>query len=187
MKTVDVLYEGAIEVKGSKFLSYLVPIASYELHLEEIKAKHPKARHVVTAGRFFNDEGQIEEFFSDDREPKGSAGFPTLKVLQGNEMIESAIITVRYFGGTLLGVGGLVRAYSDSANDAIKNAPYIEYKKQQRKTFTIKYADISKAEYLFGKFSLTVLQKDFGNDGGSFTCAGEEKNIECFEREFFER
>jgi len=186
LKCVEEIAQGALEVKGSRFISFLLPHTLYEQTLKKIKDDHPKARHIVVAGRFFNADGQLEEFFSDDREPKGSAGFPTLKVLQGNELVESAIITVRYFGGTLLGVGGLVRAYGDSANLAIKNGKIVEYKKLEDRLYRILYRDISRAEYILNKHSITIIKKEFNEDGGDFVCQGEAERLLNFERDFGE-
>ena len=105
-----------LEVKQSKFIAHLVPYDKYLTTLTYLKNKHPKARHFVTAYRYLNEYEQIVEHSSDDGEPKGTSGKPSLMVLQGQELINSAVITVRYFGGTKLGTGGLVRAYSNSAN-----------------------------------------------------------------------
>ena len=84
--------------------------------------KHPKARHHVYAYRYLNEYEQIVENSSDDGEPKGTSGKPSLHVLAGHELINTAVIIVRYFGGIKLGTGGLVRAYSDAVNSVINNA-----------------------------------------------------------------
>ena len=110
-------YTKILEIKQSKFIAYLLPYNRYQKTLEELKQEHPKARHFVVAYRYLNEYGQIVEYSSDDGEPKGTSGKPTLMVIQGADLINSAIITIRYFGGTKLGTGGLVRAYSDATND----------------------------------------------------------------------
>ena len=124
MNTINKISAYTLEEKKSKFHSFLVPYSQFEEKLEELKKSHPKARHFVTAFRYLNEYGQIVEGSSDDGEPKGTSGKPTLKVLQGHNLVNVAIITVRYFGGTLLGTGGLVRAYSDVANLAVANGAY---------------------------------------------------------------
>ena len=114
----DHTYEMLVE-KQSKFIAHIMPYSRYDEVLESLKAEHPKARHFVTAFRYINEFDQVVEGSSDDGEPRGTSGKPTLAVLQGNTLINAAIITVRYFGGTKLGTGGLVRAYSDATNMAI--------------------------------------------------------------------
>ncbi len=107
------------EEKKSKFIAYLVPYEEFERRLKELKRKHKKARHIVWAYRYEKD-GQLFEKQNDDGEPKGTAGKPTLAVLQKRQIIGYAIITVRYFGGVKLGAGGLVRAYTKAAAGAIR-------------------------------------------------------------------
>lgn len=101
-------FENTLEVKQSKFIAHLVPFTIYEQTLQHLKQQHPKARHFVTAFRYLNEFEQIVESSSDDGEPKGTSGKPSLMVLQGKEIINTAVIVVRYFGGTKLGTGGLV-------------------------------------------------------------------------------
>ncbi|MDE5591355.1 MAG: YigZ family protein, partial [Helicobacter sp.] len=105
----------SLEVKGSRFIAFLIPVEIFDDFLAKIRIHHPKAVHFVNASRALNLEGQIVESFSDDGEPKGTSGMPTLKVLRGYDLIECGLVNVRYFGGTLLGSGGLVRAYTQSA------------------------------------------------------------------------
>ena len=128
-----------------------MPYKDFEKELKELKANHPKARHFVTAFRYLNEYSQIVEGSSDDGEPKGTSGKPTLKVLQGHNLINVAIITVRYFGGTLLGAGGLVRAYSDSANLAVANADIVLFEELIEEFINVDYENSSKCEYLFKK------------------------------------
>ncbi len=113
---------GEIEEKKSDFISYLVPHTQFVTRLASLRDQHPKANHHVTAFRHFNAEEQIVEGSSDDGEPKGTSGVPTLKTLIGAKLIDVGLITVRYFGGTKLGTGGLARAYAGSANAAIAAA-----------------------------------------------------------------
>jgi putative IMPACT (imprinted ancient) family translation regulator len=102
---------------------------------------------------------------SDDGEPRGSSGRPTLKVLQGHDLINVGIITVRYFGGILLGVGGLVKAYSDAANEVIKNASLIEYKQIFEYDFSVEYEKTREIEYLLKKHGVFVVDRVFGAEG----------------------
>jgi len=165
MKTIKDLSAATIEVKKSKFHSFLVPYSSFDEVLNELKKRHPKANHFVTAFRYLNEFNQIVEGSSDDGEPRGSSGKPTLKVLEGNNLINVGIITVRYFGGILLGVGGLVKAYSDAANEAIKNAKLIEYVPVFEYTFEVDYSKTREIEYLLKKYEIFVVDRGFGEVG----------------------
>ncbi len=127
------------EVKKSIFISYLTPITEFKTLLQNLKKSHPKASHIVYAYRTLNEFNQIVENSSDDGEPKGCAGAPTLSVLRGNELIKSAIITVRYFGGKKLGTGGMIRAYSGAAQKVIKSSRLEPYEKRFPISFSIPY------------------------------------------------
>jgi len=165
MKTIDKLYAASLEVKKSKFHSFLVPFSYFEDTLSDLKKRHPKANHFVTAFRYLNEHNQIVEGSSDDGEPRGSSGRPTLKVLQGHDLINVGIITIRYFGGILLGVGGLVKAYSDVANEVIRKANIIEYKQIFEYDFSVEYEKTREVEYLLKKHNIFVVNRAFGVEG----------------------
>ncbi len=108
--------------KRSKFIGYAKPVASEAEAIEfinQIKAKHWDATHNVYA--YCLREGQLKRY-SDDGEPQGTAGVPTLEVLVKNGITDVVVVVTRYFGGILLGAGGLVRAYSHGAKLAIEAA-----------------------------------------------------------------
>ena len=161
MKYVDNISTLTHEVKQSKFIAHLVPYPEYESTLKTLKLQHPKARHFVTASRYLNEFNQIVEYSSDDGEPKGTSGKPSLMVLQGQNLINSAVIIVRYFGGTKLGTGGLVRAYSDAVNLAINKAVLIEYKQEIDKNISIEYSDIRFIDYECEVYDVTIVEKIF--------------------------
>jgi uncharacterized YigZ family protein len=118
--------EGIYRDKGSRFLAYLYPIAS-DSQIKEViaglKAEHPKASHYCWALRLSTDKTIFR--LSDDGEPSGTAGRPILNTLLSNEITNVLAIVVRYFGGTLLGVPGLINAYKSATIDAISNATII--------------------------------------------------------------
>lgn len=155
--------QGEIEVKGSKFLSFLTPIDEFESTLKSLREKHPKAVHFVSATRV--KKVQIQESFSDDGEPKGSSGVPTLNVLRGENLIDVGLVTVRYFGGTLLGVGGLVRAYTQSAQSAIAQAKAHSwlkaYEERVEWELVIPYALFNQISYLCKQNAISIIQKEF--------------------------
>ncbi|WP_421781357.1 IMPACT family protein [Kiloniella litopenaei] len=166
-----------IDEKKSRFISYLMPISSFENRLNELREEYKKANHHVWAFRRLNQYDQVEEGSSDDGEPAGTSGPPTLKVLQGNSLINTAVITVRFFGGTKLGTGGLVRAYSESVKQVIQNATPKAYVKLQQQTLSLPFKSISHAEYLCDQIGIEIIHKDFGADGATFQIEGIEEKI----------
>ena len=126
-KTITKSAEGYINEKKSKFLSFIFPISSIDDTkeiLDEYRKKYYDARHVCWAYMLGHER---EEFrFNDDGEPSGTAGKPILGQINSSELTNVLIIVVRYFGGTLLGTGGLIRAYKDAAAVAIAEANIIE-------------------------------------------------------------
>ena len=167
------------EVKQSKFIAHLLPIEIYETTLESLRLEHPKARHFVTAFRYMNEYGQIVEHSSDDGEPKGTSGKPSLMVLQGQDIINAAVIIVRYFGGTKLGTGGLVRAYSDSVNLLLQNSELFEYTKEISKTILIDYSDLRFIEYECEAFKIKIVEKSFDTKI-CYKIEADEKNMQEF-------
>lgn len=120
--------QAEIVEKKSKFIANLFPIESVEEAeelIKEVKKKYHDARHNCVAYRIVEDN-QIIEKSSDDGEPSGTAGAPMLNILQKNNLANILIVVTRYFGGTLLGTGGLVRAYSDSLLKAIEQSQKIQ-------------------------------------------------------------
>ncbi|PHR56690.1 MAG: YigZ family protein [Arcobacter sp.] len=171
-----------LEVKQSKFIAHLLPYDIYDEVLKSLKQEHPKARHFVVASRYINEFDQIVEHCSDDGEPKGTSGKPTLCVLAGNGLINSAVIIVRYFGGTKLGTGGLVRAYSDACNGVIQKSTLLSYLKLEEYTFSVKYTDISLIEYRLKEDKIQIKEKSFDEKGAIFIIMAEKKLWEKFRK-----
>ncbi|TLD82215.1 hypothetical protein LS68_004275 [Helicobacter sp. MIT 05-5293] len=170
--------KGSYEIKGSHFLSFLVSYESFAQTLKILRENHPKAVHFVSASRHFNEYRQIVESSDDDREPKGSSGLPCLNVLRGEGLVNTGVIVVRYFGGTLLGVGGLVKAYTIAVQEAINDA-----KKQQiLKPFIflshlileVPYSKLSKIEYECCKCGLSLKKEAFLSSGVKVSIQGQE-------------
>ena len=126
-KTITKPGEGYINEKKSKFLSFIFPISSVDDTkeiIDEFKKKYYDARHVCWAYMLGYER---EEFrINDDGEPSGTAGKPILGQINSFELTNVLIIVIRYFGGTLLGTGGLIRAYKEAAALAIENTEVIE-------------------------------------------------------------
>ncbi len=154
--------ESLFKDKGSKFYGYAFPIREEEEIreiLEEIKALHPKARHHCYAWRM----GYAGEHYraNDDGEPSGSAGKPILNALLSAGVTFGLVVVVRYFGGTLLGVPGLIHAYREAASDALASA-----EKEVRTINTAVRVDYdfdqtNAVMQMIKKFNLTVKEQVF--------------------------
>ena len=161
MKFVQKEFSYTYEEKKSKFIAFLMPYKMFNEVMTQLRDNHPKARHFVYAYRYLNEFDQVVENSSDDGEPKGTSGKPSLAVLAGNELINTAVIIIRYFGGVKLGTGGLVRAYSASVNEVINISEFKEYKKLEIKTLECEYSDFSQLEYLLNQENINIKSKDF--------------------------
>lgn len=145
-------------IQKSKFITYLKPVSSEEEakeYLKEIRRMHPKATHHCSAFRV----GDIERS-NDDGEPASSAGLPMLQVLRGNHLQNTIAVVVRYYGGILLGVGGLIRAYGSSVTFAIQEASILSPRLisvyqcvfpynliNEVETFLTPFADVTQRDY----------------------------------------
>ena len=183
MKTIEQSFVGEYEVKKSKFIAHLVPISEYKGLQEKLKEEHPKSRHVVYALRYLNEFDQIVENSSDDGEPKGSSAPPALNVLRGEDMINVAVLIVRYFGGIKLGIGGLVRAYGNAVKEVISKTNVVLYEKMLSYRFSTTYSDIQKIEYILKKLGVREIKREFLNDGASWQITSTEEKINQFKRE----
>lgn len=126
-KTIATPAEGIFRDRGSKFIGYAFPIESegeIKNIISQIKAEHPKARHVCWALRLSPDRSVFK--INDDGEPSGTAGRPILNTLLSQDLTQVFVAVVRYFGGTLLGVPGLINAYKTATIEALSAAQIIE-------------------------------------------------------------
>lgn len=115
---------GFVELLKSKFYSFAFPVSDVEVfkaRLEEIRKASPKAKHIVYAYRI-----GVNSKSTDDKEPKGTAGRPLLELLTKKNLVDAAIIVVRYFGGSELGASRLLRTYLASGVDAINHSTIVE-------------------------------------------------------------
>ena len=149
MKVIIEPTNAEIVEKKSRFIAnifYAANIEEAETKLTEIKKKYYDAKHNCFAYVIGKNSEQVKS--SDDGEPQGTAGHPMLDILKGNELTNCIAIVTRYFGGTLLGTGGLVRAYSESLKAAIANAKLAEIKNAYEVAFDVSYDDYGKIEKL---------------------------------------
>ncbi|MHB7979519.1 YigZ family protein [Clostridium sporogenes] len=138
------------EEKKSTFIGRAQRIYTEEeakAFINQVKSEEKEARHNVYA--YVIGENMGIQRYSDDGEPQGTGGIPVLDVIKKNEVTDIAIVVTRYFGGILLGKGGLVRAYSKGAAVAIKDAGIVEKVKGKSITFIVGYDALGKIQYLF--------------------------------------
>lgn len=142
-----------------------MPINHFEATLKDLQEQHKKAVHFVKASRIINDFNQIVESSSDDGEPKGSSGVPVLNVLRGKELVNCACVVVRYFGGRLLGVGGLVRAYSNATLLAVdyaeENGFIVDFLALKPHKITIAFNQINRLKYIANKMDINIIKTIF--------------------------
>ncbi|MCQ2749153.1 MAG: YigZ family protein [Clostridia bacterium] len=142
-----------IEMKKSVFIAIMKNVASEEeakQFLEDVKKEYKDATHHVPAYRIYDDsKSQIIERCSDDGEPSGTSGKPILDILKHKDLLNVEIIVVRYFGGTLLGTGGLVKAYSDACKEALNNSEIVTLKKFKRLEIKTDYESFNKIKKEF--------------------------------------
>ncbi|MBO5260706.1 MAG: YigZ family protein [Coprococcus sp.] len=143
--------------KKSRFIGYAIPVTSEEeayQYVEKIKKQHYDARHNCFAFAIGKENTLLR--FSDDGEPQGTAGKPILEVITGNKVVDILIVVTRYFGGTLLGTGGLVRAYTEAAKLALGNAGIHKMQLMKTVDITVNYNDSGKVQYLIANSEAMV-------------------------------
>lgn len=147
--TIEKNTQAEVIEKKSKFIANLFPIESIEEAeemIKETKKKYHDARHNCIAYRV-QQENQIWEKSSDDGEPSGTAGAPMLNILQKQNLVNVLIVVTRYFGGVLLGTGGLVRAYSDCLLKAIEKSNFIQKCEGIEMQVTLEYGEFDLFKY----------------------------------------
>lgn len=149
------------EEKKSVFIGECTPVKSEAEALSfinNIRKKYPDARHHVYA--YILRENSIMRF-SDDHEPQGTAGMPVLDSMRKRGCTDAAVVVTRYFGGTLLGAGGLVRAYTEAATGAIKSAGVITYTTYKKCRITVNYSDYQKIQSILSDMQMRVEETEF--------------------------
>lgn len=162
-KSIETEAEGIITEKKSKFIANIYYIESEEEAeeiLNSIRKKYHDARHHCYAYRIYQD-GRIISRQSDDGEPSGTAGAPMLNILEKNEFANVLLVVTRYFGGILLGTGGLVKAYSDASKEAINNSNIIEKEAGYELEITLGYENIGDFEHFCSQNGMRVINKEY--------------------------
>lgn len=154
--------EHQIEIKKSKFICYLFRIESEEQakeYIAKIKKEHYKANHNCSA-YMLGENFEIQRS-SDDGEPSGTAGVPMLEVLKKNQLQNTLAIVTRYFGGIKLGAGGLIRAYSTSVSEALKEIGIVQGKLQQILDIIIDYPQLGKLQNYLENEQIAIQEIDY--------------------------
>ena len=168
MQTYQTVYEagiGEIVEKKSRFIAHVFPVRTEEevlLKIEQMKKKYWDARHNCHA-YILGDGGEVSRC-SDDGEPSGTAGRPILDVLTGQGLTDVLVVVTRYFGGTLLGTGGLIRAYSAATQEGLKQSRVITKRLGKRLTIRTDYNGIGKLQYVVMNLGLPVEDTVYGED-----------------------
>ncbi|WP_352423558.1 YigZ family protein [Proteiniphilum sp.] len=161
-KTVTEPAEGYVTEKKSKFISHIFPVKNADEVkdiLEEHRKKYYDARHVCWA--YMLGWERNDSRFNDDGEPSGTAGRPILGQINSAELTDVLITVVRYFGGTLLGTGGLVKAYKEAAADAIANAEIVEKTVDDVIEITFDYTLLNEVMRVLKQFDGVKWTQDF--------------------------
>lgn len=177
-KTVYEGGEGELVEKKSRFIATVRPVKTEEeanQFVEEMRKKHWDARHNCWA--FILGERQEFKRCSDDGEPSQTAGKPMMDVLTGAGLTDVAVVVTRYFGGTLLGTGGLVRAYSGAVQEGLKSSTVITKYLGVKLSVTTDYNGVGKLQYLFGQKEIPILSAEY-TDKVVFTVLVESSRIQ---------
>jgi len=147
--------------RGSKFIAYVYPITStddFKKYLQALKKEHPKAVHHCFAYRFGIDGNNFR--VNDDGEPAGSAGRPILGQIDSKDLINVAVIVVRYFGGTLLGVPGLINAYKMVTTLALQLTPIVQKQLEVLYELHFDYTNINEVLTITKQYNCTILEQE---------------------------
>ena len=165
-KTIKKNSEAEIEEKKSRFIAeifYIEDVNQAEEYIKQVKKRYFDARHHCYAYRIVQNNA-IKEKQSDDGEPSGTAGAPMLNILNKNQIVNVLVIVTRYFGGTLLGTGGLVKAYSEATLKAIENTEIVMQELGYEMQVTITYGDLEKFKYYAQKNSINIINIKYENN-----------------------
>lgn len=181
-KTIEEDCSGEIVEKKSKFIANVFYVQSVEEAEEKIKAikkEYYDARHNCFAFSIYTENGNIDRF-SDDGEPSGTAGAPMLNILQSQNLSNILVVVTRYFGGILLGTGGLLRAYSDATMKALENSKIIEKDLGIIAKYMVAYEDLEKIKYYFKQENIKIIDFKYNENVEIYAEITKEKyqNIE---------
>jgi len=178
--------EDRFEEKKSEFIGYAKRVENEDeakAFINEIKNMHKQARHNCSA--YLIGKNQNIQRYSDDGEPQGTAGIPILEVMKKSRITDCAVVVTRYFGGILLGTGGLTRAYTKGASIAIKAAGIIEKVEGLKLSFEIDYDLFGKIQHICGRNSWHIENTEY-TDKVIIHILAEKTTSEGIENEIIE-
>lgn len=155
-------------MKGSRFFGQALPVANEDAArraLDSIRRRHHDATHHCSAWRVGRPE-DCQERFDDDGEPSGSAGRPILAQIEAEDLHQTLVVVTRWFGGTKLGTGGLVRAYGDAARRSLESAPRRTVHRETTLEIRVDYGDVGQVEALLGRRGSDIrsVRRDFASE-----------------------
>ena len=162
--TISSKSEGRYNEKGSTFSALAIPIsdvAELKTNLYQLKKEFPDASHICYGYRV-KENDRLDEFATDAGEPKGSSGIPILNVLKRKHLVNVVIFVIRYFGGSKLGIPGLINAYGTVAEGTIENAKVKKWVQLERISFIYNYDLQNKVDSVLQKFKVNIIKSDFG-------------------------
>lgn len=163
-KTIKEKSSAEIIEKKSKFIAhvfYIETVEEAEAYIKEMKKKYHDARHNVFAYAIETGDGGIAVKYNDDGEPQGTAGAPILKIILEQGLSNILVVVTRYFGGILLGTGGLVRAYSEATIKALESTEIVNKKKGYQVKIVTSYDQIEQFNYYANKNNLKVVKIEY--------------------------
>lgn len=164
-RTIEKPVEGIFRDRGSKFIAYAYPIsgeAEIKNLLLALKNEHPKANHHCWAMRLGIDRSVFR--VNDDGEPSGTAGRPILNTILSHDLTNVLIVVIRYFGGTLLGVPGLINAYKSVTEEALKTAIVMQKTVNDFYTINFEYLQMNDVMKVIKDDNLAVINQEFDNN-----------------------
>lgn len=170
--------------KKSKFIGNVFYVESKEeaeIIIKEQKKKYHDARHNCWAYRVLDDNNVVEKS-SDDGEPSGTAGAPMLNILSKENIVNTLVIVTRYFGGILLGTGGLVKAYSESTKLALEQAKITKIEEGYIHKIEINYSDLDSFKYYLKNNEIKLVKEEYFENVVLYTFMPKNKT-QCFEKE----
>ena len=184
-KTIKSDSESCYTDRRSKFQGLLRPLESlseFRKKLKFIRKDNPKSTHVCSAYRIINSENNIQESFFDDGEPAGSAGQPILNELKRNNIVNVAAFVIRYYGGTKLGIPGLIHSYSESVRLAILNNKILDWNFTNSYSLFHSYKETDFIDSLIAKYKAILLGREFNLFVSSYIQINEDLD-EAFQRD----
>ena len=179
-RTIETEATATLKVEGSRFLAEAAPVsgrAAAEDRIESVREREHQATHHCTAYRLGVEGDDFR--YNDDGEPSGTAGQPILRQIDARDLTNTLVVVTRYFGGTKLGTGGLMRAYGNTADAALARAPIVERVVRVSVRLRFAYDDTAPARQVLRRFNTTVQESTY-TDVTELTVGVQASQVEPF-------